>query len=478
MKKKSFTRKSKAITFILAITMLFSTFVGCSAKETNGRVGSQINVVDGVYHEVYIEQGMTDSDKGLVVGLPTSSMKILENADEIYDGESLLSFENGKILGLSNKILGSTDNQLKIIKGSNEYTLKYMYVTRAIRDTKDFSLERDDFPTMPLYNVCEKNSNYIFEMDIKSRSYAVQEDRVPTFEISGYFVLAEDIDVGSTVYEMPGQKMYNIIKAGHEEYRYTDRKDLGFTGTFDGRGHVISNVTTWMGGLFGFINGGTIKNLAIINGSNYWQGRAKNIFADYSIGANFENIYVKLQQQGCDNGDIDLYPENYWYDLWASLISRGTVNAKNCVFESFVLNRGQYNNTNYIQFVDTEGGSTYQNVHCVGSSPLSLYKVNRGHSIAIAVTEKEMLEFDDRIYGDYVNYKYDLVSWQKYYSVMVATAATYVEFMEAPDGVEKHDTIAKFNNAMKNDSTSVQAFMNTGCWNYDATTGALTWKNI
>ena len=93
-------------------------------------------------------------------------------------------------------------------------------------------------------------------------------------------------------------------------------------------------------------------------------------------------------------------------------------------------------------------------------------------------TEKEMLEFDDKIYGDYINYKYDLVTWLKYFSVMMATEATYVEFMEAPAGVEKHDTIAKFNNAMKNDATAVQAFTNTGCWNYDEATGALTWKNI
>ena len=472
----------KITTIVLGIMcfVMGCAFSGCSlSKEPSGNgVGSEINLVDNVYHEVYIEKGMTDSDKGLVVGLHDDAKDILESADAIYDGETELSFSNERIIGLSEKILGSTDNELKIVKGSKAYTLKYMYVTRAIRDTKDLHIDRTDFPSMPSYRICEKNSDYIFEMDIKSRSYAVQEDRIPTFEISGYFVLANDIDVGSTVYKMPGQKMYNIIQAGHEEYRYTDRKDLGFTGTFDGRGHVISNVTTWMGGLFGFINGGTIKNLAIINGSNYWQGRAKNIFADFSICGNFENIYVKLQEQGCDNGDIDLYPENYWYDLWASLISRGTVNAKNCVFESFVLQRGVFNNTNYMQFVDTEEGSTYQNVHCVGSTPLSLYKVNRGYSIAIAVTEKEMLEFNDRIYGDYVNYKYDLVSWIKYYSVMVATAATYVEFVEAPSGLEKYDTIDSFNSAMKNDSTSVQAFMDTGCWNFDSATGALTWKNI
>ena len=322
------------------------------------------------------------------------------------------------------------------------------------------------------------SSNYIFEMDILSRSYDDQTKRIPTIEIDGYFVLANDIDVGSSVYIKAGQKMTNVIRAGHEEYRYTERKDVGFTGTFDGRGHKLENLTSWMGGIFGYINGGTIKNLALINVCNYWQGRAKNILADFSIGANLENLYIKLQQQGCDNGDINQTPENYWLDYWASLFSRGTVNAKNCVLESFVLDKSEQNNTNYYQFLDTEEGSTYQNVHCVGSSPLCLYNVNRGHSIKVAVTQKEIQEFDGRVYGDMIPYELDLVAWTKYRSVMIATSATYVEFAEAISGVEKHDTVSAFNKTMKNDSTAVNAFMQTGYWNFNQSSGALTWKNL
>ena len=71
-------------------------FSGCS-KESGG---GDLNVVNQVYHEVYIEQGMTDNDKGLVVGLPDSSIKTLESADKIYDGETELSFENGKIVNV------------------------------------------------------------------------------------------------------------------------------------------------------------------------------------------------------------------------------------------------------------------------------------------------------------------------------------------------------------------------------------------
>ena len=185
-----------------------------------------------------------------------------------------------------------------------------------------------------------------------------------------------------------------------------------------------------------------------------------------------------MQQQGCDNGDINQTPENYWLDYWASIFSRGTVNAKNCVIESFVLDKSEANNTNYYQFLDTEEGSTYQNVHCIGSSPLSLYNVNRGHSIKVAVTQKEMQELDGRNYGDLIPYDQDLVAWTKYRSVMIATSATYVEFAEAVAGVEKHDTVSAFNKTMKNDSTAVNAFMQTGCWNFNESSGSLTWKKL
>ena len=41
--------------------MFVSAFAGCKKTPENptGDVGSQINVVDGVYHEVYIEKGLT-----------------------------------------------------------------------------------------------------------------------------------------------------------------------------------------------------------------------------------------------------------------------------------------------------------------------------------------------------------------------------------------------------------------------------------
>ena len=509
MTKRSFAKKIKFATILLALTMVLGVFIGCSRPDNDGHVVSdQINVVDGIYHEVYIEHGLTDSDKGLVVGIHPSAMKILKNADSVYDGENELAVINGRVKGLTGKTLGSENNILTINKGSKEYTLKYMYVTRAISNVNDLSLNRDQFPSAPWINgETQKYTPYIFEMPISSRT-----SKVPTLKIPGYFVLTADIDIGGIAYNGPGQAMPNTIKAGHAELRHPTgsySSDVGFTGTFDGRGHTLKNFTSWQGGMFGYINGGTIKNLALVGACNYWQGQDKSIFADLSKDAHFENIYVSLKQQKTDNGGVGTGQDSDGYgwarERWAPLFSKGTIHVKNCVLESFALDGQQQNNTNYIQFLNSTVGSTYENVHCVGSAPLAVtnnYSLPSDfeEGVKLMITEKELEEFieeqGDITYGDTIFINNSFVARDKYYYVMEAIKPLIenrnpnantdeINLVQAPAGVERYAggltkeiTINKFYNAMKNDTASVQAFMNTGCWSYDATTGALTWKNI
>ena len=477
MAKIGFTKKIRFVTFILAITMFLVAFSGCkNPLKNNHVVGNQINVVDNVYHEVYIEEGYISNDNGNVIGLHDEARKILDNADAIYDGAKEVYLISGQIKGLENKVLGSEGNVLRIVKGNKEYTLEYMYVTRAIRNVNDLSVGRNAFPTMPSNYVLEKNGDYIFGLDIMSKEYTGNV-RVPTIKVEGYYVLADDIDVQSTAFMAPNDKVKNVIKAGYADYRpssaFLQRTDVGFLGTFDGRGHTIKNLTSWQGGIFGYINGGTIKNTAFINVCNYWQGANKNIFADYSVNAHFENLYVKLRAQGSDNGTEE---------FWSNFFSKGTVHVKDCVLESFILDKEAVNNTNYLQFLNKSSSSTYENVHCVGSSPLSvvsIYDYYGDKVVKLDVTEKEMMEFDGRDYGEILSEDGDSIVYKKFHSVLYALDLKFVELVElTKTGVEKYDTIDKFMAEMKNNSTSVQSFVETGCWNFDSTTGALTWKNI
>lgn len=504
MKKSIFAKNIKFATILLALTMLLSVFVGCSSPDNNGHVVStQINVVDGVYHEVYIEHGLTDSDKGLVVGLHPSAMKILTSASAVYDGNNELAVINGRVKGITGKVLGSENNILTIVKGSKEYTLEYMYVTRAISNVNDLSINRDQFPSAPWINgETAKYMPYIFEMPRTATS-----PRYPTLKITGYYVLTADIDIGGTIGGEHNLGQQNVIKAGHAELREPtgSAADVGFQGTFDGRGHTLKNFTTWQGGMFGYINGGTIKNLAVIGACNYWQGQDKSIFADLSKDAHFENLYVTIKQQKNDNGGVHQNSDGYGWtrERWAPIFSKGTIHVKNCVLESFALDKEQTNNTNYMQFLGISAASTYENVHCIGSAPLAIASNYTSQDfekgVKIMITEKELEEFieeqGDIRYGDNISISNSFVAMDKYYYVMDAikplvldrnpSADTdFIYLVQAPAGVERYAggltkeiTINKFYNAMKNDSASVQKFMNTGCWNYDETTGALTWKN-
>ncbi|MBP5686516.1 MAG: hypothetical protein J6W87_01880, partial [Clostridia bacterium] len=105
----------------------------------------------------------------------------------------------------------------------------------------------------------------------------------------GYYVLANDID--ATGYERP-------IVGCQGGWRSTNDfvgKALGLTGTFDGQGHVISNLTmTNLGtGLFELVNGGTIKNLALVNlksdGTQYLAA-----FSYIAIDPVIENVYIHI----------------------------------------------------------------------------------------------------------------------------------------------------------------------------------------
>lgn len=80
----------------------------------------------------------------------------------------------------------------------------------------------------------------------------------------------------------------------------------GFTGTFDGRGHVVSNVGgadngNCRSGMFGLVKtGGVIKNVAFVNcwGANYRtdsgtrQEGKHNVVVGCLNGGTVENVYL------------------------------------------------------------------------------------------------------------------------------------------------------------------------------------------
>ncbi|MBQ3493013.1 MAG: Ig-like domain-containing protein [Clostridia bacterium] len=79
--------------------------------------------------------------------------------------------------------------------------------------------------------------------------------------------------------------------------KYTNNKTNTFTGVFDGRGYTISNVEIANNGIFTYVLGATVKNLAITNAK---VGQLSSVFAIQIDGLTLDNIYVKIDSMGYD----------------------------------------------------------------------------------------------------------------------------------------------------------------------------------
>ena len=156
----------------------------------------------------------------------------------------------------------------------------------------------------------------------------------------GYYLLANDIVAKES------DAMHQVLADGvlsqiFEKFNYMPNRVLyftgGLTGTFDGNGHTISNLKIGDCGLFGIVNGGTIKNVGLKNVSLYagYYG-AKCTLGASMHNATLENVYISTsgiddKQLKADGTTVDSGDANSKRALLTILM--GTVNMNNCVFE-------------------------------------------------------------------------------------------------------------------------------------------------
>ena len=169
----------------------------------------------------------------------------------------------------------------------------------------------------------------------------------------------------------------------------------GFAGTFDGQGHVISNLDTTKAyesngyiinnygnagrsvtgaGLFGIIKqGATIKNLALTNVNMQNSVAFANMLispaTDNALAANFENIYVSAS-----NDTETIYGIFYDAGSWAPNLKNIIIDIPNVKFGRIIAYNGED------AFCHTNGGlrANYQGVYI--ASQLSLYRTIASNS--------------------------------------------------------------------------------------------------
>ena len=130
-----------------------------------------------------------------------------------------------------------------------------------------------------------------------------------TAKVDGYFVVTDDIDQGSEAFNLTGER-----SVGN-----------GFIGTVDGKGHSISLSGSNGFGLFGGMNGATVKNLTI-NKNGGSQGWSAGLLGAYVQNSVFENVTINIT--GANNGETQL-GEFTRQGVWGSTFTDLEVNITN-----------------------------------------------------------------------------------------------------------------------------------------------------
>lgn len=142
----------------------------------------------------------------------------------------------------------------------------------------------------------------------------------------GYYILGNDIDARNYDY---GDGAKGLNSANISMWAGASGGDFGFTGTFDGRGHVVEGITVNTYGIFGAAKNATIKNVAFTNvlcGTSSESSLYGTILGGFIVNSTVENVYIQVNKTLKDANDT-AYGESF-----AVVSDFYNCTIKNCVF--------------------------------------------------------------------------------------------------------------------------------------------------
>ena len=215
-------------------------------------------------------------------------------------------------------------------------------------------------------------------------------------EFNGYYLLANNIECKDT------DKIHTVIADGvltdamrnvNTLYNRLPYFKGGLTGTFDGNGHTISGLKIGDWGLFGIVNGGKVKNVALKNVKLYAKAYGAKCTLGASIhNAEIENVYISAEQ--IDDKALRADGTTVENDDASSkrallTIIMGTVKMNNCVFECGTIagkdkeysfgygSLAAYDNVTLNKYaVDKEKKREWNNVYVISKESLVSHSVN------------------------------------------------------------------------------------------------------
>ncbi len=330
-------------------------FVEYSAN-VSGEVTAE-NLTAGTTYEVYVggmQLGSVTAENDGTATVDVTKMPSKINGEEVVAGEAY--------------------DMLFIDVDGNVVAQPFRAVTKIIKETSDFEI----------FKITEATIS-----GTVNSSYKV--DSATTFD--GYYVLGNDIIWDDTVHNADAE-----LRTGAASLRLANAG--GLTGTFDGNGYTITGMKVQGGGLFGIVDGGTIKNVAFKdvqishNTTVKPYGSTTNAgvenFGYYKAGlayqlsnATLQNVYMQCNTMTSDRGRA----------LVAGSILSDT-KMENCIFKldsMGVLTGSQPYNISYGSLCGIEVESigktsvnkTWNNVYVISPVELSVWRSNGWQANAV-----------------------------------------------------------------------------------------------
>lgn len=307
-----------------------------------------------------------------------------------------VTIENVSVRTDENLTATINGNVLKIYNGSEEFVADGKIRQMAFYTSDGIKLVNVKICTAiiktieDLQEIFKITSGKLVDYDSWNRQIEIDN------EFNGYYLLANNIECKDS------DKIHTVLADGvltnamqkvNSLYNRISYFKGGLTGTFDGNGHTISGLKIGDWGIFGIVNGGKVKNVALKNVKLYAKAYGAKCTLGASIhNAEIENVYISAEQiddKALRDDGTTVETDDASSKRALLTIIMGTVKMNNCVFECGTIagkdkeysfgygSLAAYDNVTLNKYaVDKEKKREWNNVYVISKESLVSHSVN------------------------------------------------------------------------------------------------------
>ena len=217
---------------------------------------------------------------GDIVGGSSFSTLLGATVVEAYDNDgTALEVKDGKVYGVKTSSEGKTSKQITVCTRQRGYVMDIEGYTGILTKATDLAM---------------------FELNVEYNKdkggFVAMDETKAMGSWDGYYVLANNIDASEYDHYKPNGKNLQGRGVANEDF------DYGFHGTLDGQGYTVKGITLGQYGLFGYVDGATIKNIGFYNTTLYANKDYVYLLAQWVRNSTISNVYASFYNTKYDKG--------------------------------------------------------------------------------------------------------------------------------------------------------------------------------